>query len=492
MELIANEAEYQDVLKSCMYDMNLTQKTLAKHLFLISIACLLFFALYCCNNPVDDIEIFEPLQPGEVRIKARPDEDNKISFIVVAGKIRIDWGDGITEEFTPNGMPEGLVHEYTDQNLKTITIHTEEMVDFGACSMININGVFMHTFGRLEEIYFGKCTHLEDVILRGNDLIRLVIEEANSLNLFDCSFNNLSASALNSLFGSLPFSNEGIIIFRENTGSASCDSSIVLSKGWTVQSLLPDEDWELVPPLFDAEAAKSFAINLFSRFGDFLKPFFLFDALYAQTINSNGYYSNVYSHQINSSNDLVLYMWNKSYNTIRNLNGTLYFMLKHTSDASFSNYIHTAKVLRSYAFFNMINCWGDTPYLDETMIGNVEYMPPVYRMDKELLLNRLIESLLEAEAALPETETGAFLSKSFAQLILAKIYTFQGNYTKALSYTTKIMESGKYSLSPDYPNIFESSDNSEHLSHYQLIYDISAGFGKRRALFFRLKTVRKS
>ena len=236
------------------------------HLFVISMLCLLFFALYGCNNPVGDeiIEISAPLRSGEVRIKARPDEDKKISFIVVAEKILIDWGDGTTEEFTPNGMPKGLVHEYMEQNLMNITIHTEEMVNFGACSMININGVFMQTFGRLEEIYFGKCTRLEEVILRGNNLIRLEIEEANSLTLFDCSFNSLSASTLNSLFGSLPFSDEGIIIYRENTGSETCDSIIVLSKGWTVQSLLPDEDWELVSQEIDDEMVKLYAIHLFA------------------------------------------------------------------------------------------------------------------------------------------------------------------------------------------------------------------------------------
>ena len=149
-------------------------------------------------------------------------------------------------------------------------------------------------------------------------------------------------------------------------------------------------------------------------------------------------------------------------------------MLKRTGDTSFSNYIHTAKVLRSYAFFIMINYWGDVPYLDEAVTVNVEEMPSIYRMDKQQLLNLLIESLLEAEAALPETETDNSLSKSFAQLILAKIYTFQGDHTKALSYTTKIIESGKYSLSPDYTDIFESSDNVEHLTQYQVFYHNAA------------------
>ena len=452
-------------------------KQFARH-----IVCLLFVALFGCNNPVDrdmeiEIEIPDPLQPGEVRIKACPDEDNKLSFIMVAKKILIDWGDDTTEEFTPNGVPEGLVHEYIDQNPKHITVHTEEMIDFGACSMINIYGITMQTFGRLQEIYFGKCAHLEEVILRGNDLMHLEIEEANSLTLFDCSFNNLSASALNSLFGSLPFSDEGIIIFRENTGSETCDSSIVLSKGWTVQSLLPDEDWELVPQLLPDEMIKIFTIKYFSDFGNFLKPFFLFDALYTQTVNMENFFGYgldialIYNHQINSSNYFVSEMWDKSYNSIYRLNSSINLMLKSTGNTNFSNYIHSAKVLRSYIYFILINCWGDVLYIDETMLENMQNLSLIYRMNKEQLLNLMIEQLLEAEAALPETESDYCLSKSYAQLILSKIYTFQGNYAKALSYITKIMDSGKYVLSADYPDIFESNENKEQLTQYQVIYN---------------------
>jgi len=147
--------------------------------------CILFIGLFACNKPVDDgIEINnpEPLQPGEVRIKAYPNEENKISFVVVSKKISIDWGDSSIEEFTPNGMSEGFIHEYTDNKPKHITLQTEEMYAFGAFSMIQINGLYVQTFGHLEEIIFGKCSYLEEVILRNNYLIRLEIEDANSVS----------------------------------------------------------------------------------------------------------------------------------------------------------------------------------------------------------------------------------------------------------------------------------------------------------------------
>jgi len=435
----------------------------------------MYIALFACDNPIIDdiIEQLEPLQTGEIRIKAWPGEDNQFSFIIVSEKIFIDWGDGTTEEHTPNGLPEGFIHEYTDHNQKCITIRTEEMSAFGAFNLVNSSMGVLQTFGRLEEINFGKCPQLEEVILRGNDLVRLEMEEVNILTLLDCSYNNLSATVLNNLFSTLPFSKEGIIIFRQNEGSTTCDANIFLSKGWTEHTLLPDE--EIVAYPIDDESIIGIAKNIFSGFGNLLKQVYLFEGLYSQTIkleNFNGFgnYSNLYNHQLNSANLYVLEMWSLSYNTIRNFSGVLYMMLNSDINV-FSNYIHTVKVLRSYAYFNMINYWGDVPYIDERLYNNIQDVVIINRMNKDQLLNLLITQLLEAESALPETETENVLSKHYARLILAKIYTYQENYTKALEYTMKIIESGKFALSPDYLDIFENIDNMEFLTQFRTIYN---------------------
>ena len=202
--------------------------------------------LASCNNLIIDnrneeeelTEKPDPLQTGEVRIKACPDEDYRISFIVEAETVSIDWGDGTTEDHIPNGLPEGFVHNYEDQSPKHITIRTEKMEAFGACTIVSANIGIIRTFGFLEEIAFGKCPQLEEVILR--------------------QFHSLPAA-----------SDESIIIYRENTGSATCDIDIALSKGWEARTTLPDEVKETIEIEIDDDMLINLANFAFSSIGDF-------------------------------------------------------------------------------------------------------------------------------------------------------------------------------------------------------------------------------
>jgi tetratricopeptide (TPR) repeat protein len=244
-----------------------------------------------------------------------------------------------------------------------------------------------------------------------------------------------------------------------------------------VQTSLPDE--EIVRQEIDNETLKNFTTNLFSGFGNLLKQFYLFEALYTHTIKLEGhyefsFYSELYNHRIDSHHSFVLDMWNLAYSTIRNLNFAIDMMLKRTDNYNFSDYIHTAKVFRSYAYFLMINYWDDVPYLDELTFNNVEEAMNISRMDKGEILNLLIAQLLEAESKLPETETEHILSMSYVWLILSKIYTYQANYAKALEYTKKIIESGKYNLSLNYSDIFEDNANGEFLTQYRTVYNSAA------------------
>jgi hypothetical protein len=83
-----------------------------KHLFVNFLAGILGVIMFACNNAdithgdegKDANEQSKSLQTGEVRIKACPDTDNKISFLVTSERISIDWGDETTEDFTPNGV----------------------------------------------------------------------------------------------------------------------------------------------------------------------------------------------------------------------------------------------------------------------------------------------------------------------------------------------------------------------------------------------------
>lgn len=450
-----------------------------EHVLRIGLTYFFCLCLFACNNTSidDEQEDSELLQAGEVRIKAYPNDLRKISFAVVAEKITIDWGDGMVEDFTPDEEGEEFTHEYANQNQQNILIRTEKLRAFVALAhaiptMTSIIG----NCGSFEEIHFGKSPSLESVILRYHDLNRFVFDEVNALTSLDCSFNGLSASALNQMFQSLPNVPEGVVIYRENTGSEDCDFSIAQSKGWAMKTYLPGEGPTVSET--DDETLIRAAASYFSDFATFLKLYYLTEGLYSHTIDLTGYsytsdYTMIYNHEVVSANSHVLRLWTQTYTTINRLNAILYMMSKRTNKDFFSDYIYTAKALRSHAYFILVNLWGDVPYADEKTYGDVESVLDIQRMDKDLLLDMLLEQLVEAEAHLPETEAANVVSKAYTRLLLAKIYTFKGNTARALEYTESIINSGKYRLSSDDAVVFEGDNSGEAMTPFFVTYNTS-------------------
>ena len=194
------------------------------------------------------------LKTGQIEIKVEPNSDKKVTFNATAKKITIDWGDGNSDELTPNGIKRDFIHEYTDQNLKTILINTESLTDISIKYDNKKNGTY-------RELWFGDCPELEKIDCPYNELTALEIKGCKALtNLdcsdnqltsldvsscaaltrLDCSRNKLTASALNALFNSLPQTTDGSIFIYSNPGASECDRAIAENKGWP-RYLLSDD-----------------------------------------------------------------------------------------------------------------------------------------------------------------------------------------------------------------------------------------------------------
>lgn len=216
------------------------------------------------------------LQTGEIKIKAYPDEMNRIAFNIQAKELMIDWGDNsgsfIDEQ---NGVDKNFSHEYSNQNLQTIKVSTDEMTSFTCDSN------FPDIFGTFQELRFGNCPELQGLkcdkqsltVLEinkaesmfylgcsenqlnsldvsgcpaltfldcwGNQLTSLDVSKCLNLNLLQCQDNEFSESSLNALLKSLPergFDNKGMITCGE--GYNVCDISFAEKRGWSVQLFL--------------------------------------------------------------------------------------------------------------------------------------------------------------------------------------------------------------------------------------------------------------
>ena len=233
-----------------------------------------------CNKDDDTGGSNNGLKSGQIEFKAYPGEDNKISFNAKAKKITIDWGDGIINEFTPNGIEREFVHEYTNQNFQTVSFVTESITSISFERPLIVG---QWQWQDLHELRFGKCVDLKEVrgcsrrsltvldiknavasleILECNNnqltsldvsgasklkrlwcsdniLEELKIKGCTSLTTLWCRRNQLSTSVINQLFNDLPtisadysISGHGQLDVSRNPGDVDCDKSIAEKKGW--------------------------------------------------------------------------------------------------------------------------------------------------------------------------------------------------------------------------------------------------------------------
>jgi len=210
------------------------------------------------------------LKTGQIEIKAYPNKyNNKVEFYITAKKVTIDWGDGNVDVFTPNGVYTNFSHEYPNRNLQTILVSTEGMSGKGVTgnSIENSFGSGFSYDSDFTEIRFGYCPELKSIFCYGekltvldiskctalvvlqhssflhshdtylSDLTSLDVSKCTALRYLYCTGSKLSASALNSIFNSLPTrspDDNARIYCGFNQGSATCDITIAEKKGWKV------------------------------------------------------------------------------------------------------------------------------------------------------------------------------------------------------------------------------------------------------------------
>jgi Leucine-rich repeat (LRR) protein len=208
------------------------------------------------------------LKEGQIELKGIPNSSKKMSFIAKANKITIDWGDGSKiDELTPNGTSQTFSHEYANENFQTILINVEKLTSFskihpykteriwkevriGSCPNLETVDFNYHiltvldiknapaltsldcSYNQLTSLDVSKCPALTYLNCCANQLTSLDVSKCPALTYLGCCSNQLTASALNSLFKSLPTIGFGYISSQGNPGNQECDRTIATNKGW--------------------------------------------------------------------------------------------------------------------------------------------------------------------------------------------------------------------------------------------------------------------
>jgi tetratricopeptide (TPR) repeat protein len=145
--------------------------------------------------------------------------------------------------------------------------------------------------------------------------------------------------------------------------------------------------------------------------------------------------------------------------------------------------IAMAKVLRSYAYFFLVNLWGDVPLVLQELNSD-EYVQP--RTPKEEVYAQMEQDLQDAIAVLPTRYNllgnySNLISKGAAQSILGKVYLFENKYTEAANIFDQVISSNDYDLYPDYSKVLRKESEYGVESVWEIPFvtnqDYSSPFG---------------
>jgi len=196
----------------------------------------------------------------------------------------------------------------------------------------------------------------------------------------------------------------------------------------------------------------------YTKFHDFIEFEFLFDALYANRVQSpNSSWNEIYNHSQTAANDKVLMLWSKGFDIIYKLNVILLSTEVVISDNVSRNTIDVqAKAIRSALNYYLLTWFGSIP------VGSEISPLTTLQSTKAEVWAQIKSDATDAAAILPQswTTTDNFrIPKSFAQGILARADLNTANYNEAISVTQQITNNGIFTLSSN-PGDF-TKGNSE-------------------------------
>ncbi|MBS1603187.1 MAG: RagB/SusD family nutrient uptake outer membrane protein [Bacteroidetes bacterium] len=130
------------------------------------------------------------------------------------------------------------------------------------------------------------------------------------------------------------------------------------------------------------------------------------------------------------------------------------------------------KFWRAYAYFILVNYYGDVPLITSTDVTANATKP---RTPSAQVYEQVVADLKDAEALLqpsyPSAER-ARVNRLAASALLARVYLYQKNWAAAETEATAVIGSGTYSLEANLNNVFVKTSNE---TIWQIISNVSAG-----------------
>lgn len=175
--------------------------------------------------------------------------------------------------------------------------------------------------------------------------------------------------------------------------------------------------------------------------------------------------------QITSANASVAALWASIYRTIYIANFIIERLpgVPGVPSVQRNKVMATAYFLRGYAYFVAVYTFGGVPKVTGTQI---DLNRNIARSSNSEILSFILEDFTNASTGLPDNPPNAGFAGSFAlQAALAKYHLYAGNWALAETHATNVIQSGLYTLEPEYKTVVDKDFTKEAI--FEMGYTIA-------------------
>jgi hypothetical protein len=169
----------------------------------------------------------------------------------------------------------------------------------------------------------------------------------------------------------------------------------------------------------------------------------------------------VFNNSISIDNSFNIGLWNSAYSILYNINACIEGISRSaTLSVQVKNrLLGESKLLRAFIYFNLVNLYGGVPIVTTTNYTTNQILP---RGDISDVYSQILNDLNESKSLLTNSYISQYRSRpnqGAVSALLAKVYLYLKDWSKAESESNSILTSGVYSLDPNLSNVFVSGSN---------------------------------
>lgn len=183
---------------------------------------------------------------------------------------------------------------------------------------------------------------------------------------------------------------------------------------------------------------------------------------------------------LDARNSRIDHVWPNTFRTIQKANG----VLTNIENADFNQekadrFAGEALVMRAMSYFRLVRIYGGVPIVLTADVNISEsYQTP--RASVNDAYEVILDDLKNAIPKLPESYTGnnvGRITKGAAQTLLGQVYLTLQNFDDAATQFGEVINSGVYSLLPNYEDCFAPGSSGNNEAIWQLLYSADADQG---------------